>query len=76
MAAEGFQVYGDPDSPVVPCLLYHPTKMPAFSRLCLERGIAVGIDDYQIKMARDKLLTAVQNFAGSATGATTAGSYA
>jgi serine palmitoyltransferase len=41
MSDEGFQVYGDPDSPVVPLMLYHPTKMPAFSRLCLERGIAV-----------------------------------
>eukprot|EP01108_Squamamoeba_japonica_P003000 TRINITY_DN250_c0_g1_i1.p3 TRINITY_DN250_c0_g1~~TRINITY_DN250_c0_g1_i1.p3 ORF type:complete len:164 (-),score=39.22 TRINITY_DN250_c0_g1_i1:34-525(-) len=41
LAADGFQVYGDPDSPVVPCLLYHPTKIPSFSRLCLEEGIAV-----------------------------------
>ncbi|MEN0110173.1 MAG: chemotaxis protein CheW [Planctomycetota bacterium] len=42
----------------------------------VERGMSVGIDDYQIKMDRDKLLTAVQNFAGSATGANYAGSYA
>ncbi len=41
MSDEGFQVYGDPDSPVVPLMLYHPTKMPAFSRLCLEKRIAV-----------------------------------
>jgi serine palmitoyltransferase len=37
----GFQVAGDPDSPVVPMFLYHPTKMPAFSRLLLDRGIAI-----------------------------------
>jgi len=41
LADDGFQVYGDPDSPVVPLMLYHPTKMPAFSRLCLEKGIGV-----------------------------------
>ena len=32
----------------------------------IQRGMDVGIDDYQIKMDRDKLLTAVQNFAGQA----------
>ncbi|MEQ8846153.1 hybrid sensor histidine kinase/response regulator [Botrimarina sp.] len=32
----------------------------------VERGIRAGIDDYQIKMDRDKLLTAIQNFAGCA----------
>jgi hypothetical protein len=36
----------------------------------------VGIDDYQIKMDRDKLLTAVQNFAGQAQRGRTVGSYA
>lgn len=31
----------------------------------IERGLKAGIDDYQIKMDRDKLLTAIQNFAGA-----------
>ncbi|KAI9208615.1 pyridoxal phosphate-dependent transferase [Polychytrium aggregatum] len=36
----GFIVYGH-DSPVVPLLLFHPAKIPAFSREMLKRGIAV-----------------------------------
>jgi two-component system chemotaxis sensor kinase CheA len=35
----------------------------------VQHGIAVGIDDYQIKMDRDKLLTAIHNFAGTRAGA-------
>jgi len=34
----------------------------------VERGIEVGIDDYQIKMDRDKLLNSLQNFAGVKAG--------
>jgi len=34
----------------------------------VQRGIEVGIDDYQIKMDRDKLLNSLQNFAGSKAG--------
>mmetsp|Transcript_10695 Transcript_10695/g.25832 ORF Transcript_10695/g.25832 Transcript_10695/m.25832 type:complete len:539 (-) Transcript_10695:114-1730(-) len=41
LSALGFQVYGDPDSPVVPMMLFFPGKISAFSRLCLERNIAV-----------------------------------
>lgn len=37
----GYQVFGDEDSPVVPAMLYFPSKIPAFSRECLKRGIAV-----------------------------------
>lgn len=37
----GLQVFGDEDSPVVPAMLYFPAKIPAFSRECLARGIAV-----------------------------------
>jgi len=37
----GFKVLGDIDSPIVPVMLHHPWKMAAFSRRCLERGIAV-----------------------------------
>lgn len=42
----------------------------------VQHGMEVGIDDYQIKMDRDKLLTAVQNFAGKAQQSQTVGSYA
>jgi len=37
----GFIVYGNDDSPVVPVMLYMISKTSAFSRLMLERGIAV-----------------------------------
>lgn len=42
----GFIVYGCPDSPVIPMLLYCPSKMPAFSRMMLQRKIAVVIVAY------------------------------
>ena len=34
-------VLGSHDSPIVPVMLYNPTKIAGFSRMCLERGIAV-----------------------------------
>ncbi len=34
----------------------------------VQRGIEVGIDDYQVKMDRDKLLASLQNFAGTKAG--------
>ena len=34
----------------------------------VQRGIEVGIDDYQIKMDRDKLLNSLHNFAGTKSG--------
>ena len=37
----GLHVYGDYDSPVIPVLLYNPTKIAAFSRECLNLGLAV-----------------------------------
>jgi len=37
----GCHVLGDYDSPVVPTMLYNPAKIPAFSRECLKRGLAV-----------------------------------
>jgi len=37
----GLHVYGDYDSPIVPVLLYNPTKILAFSRECFERDLAV-----------------------------------
>jgi len=37
----GFQVYGDDDSPVVPIMLYYPSKLALFTRQCLKRNIAI-----------------------------------
>ena len=37
----GCEVFGDEGSPVVPLMLYHPAKIAAFSRECLEQGLAV-----------------------------------
>lgn len=37
----GCEVLGDHDSPVMPIMLYNPAKIPAFSRECLKRNIAV-----------------------------------
>ncbi|GAQ81699.1 Long-Chain Base 1 [Klebsormidium nitens] len=37
----GVEVLGDEDSPVMPVMLYNPAKIPAFSRECLKRNIAV-----------------------------------
>uniref|UniRef100_A0A7S2K1K0 serine C-palmitoyltransferase n=1 Tax=Leptocylindrus danicus TaxID=163516 RepID=A0A7S2K1K0_9STRA len=37
----GLQVLGNYDSPIMPVMLYNPTKIPAFSRELLKRGIAV-----------------------------------
>eukprot|EP00455_Lapot_gusevi_P015405 TRINITY_DN1779_c0_g1_i1.p1 TRINITY_DN1779_c0_g1~~TRINITY_DN1779_c0_g1_i1.p1 ORF type:complete len:488 (-),score=149.17 TRINITY_DN1779_c0_g1_i1:50-1513(-) len=37
----GLHVLGEPDSPVVPVLLLMPSKVSAFSRECLKRGLAV-----------------------------------
>jgi len=42
----GFIVYGEPGSPVVPMLLFHPAKIGAFSRELKERGIAVVVVSY------------------------------
>ncbi|CAM6116275.1 unnamed protein product [Calypogeia fissa] len=37
----GCEVLGDEDSPVMPVMLYHPAKIPAFSRECFKRNVAV-----------------------------------
>ncbi|KAL4790717.1 pyridoxal phosphate-dependent transferase [Aspergillus venezuelensis] len=42
----GFIVYGHDDSPIVPLMLYHPAKMPAFSREMLQRKISVVVVTY------------------------------
>jgi serine palmitoyltransferase len=42
----GFLVYGDPGSPIIPVMLFRPANIGAFSRMCLERGIAVVVVGY------------------------------
>jgi serine palmitoyltransferase len=37
----GMHVYGNYDSPIIPVLIYFPSKVAAFSRECLARGVAV-----------------------------------
>jgi serine palmitoyltransferase len=37
----GLQVMGRYDSPIMPMMLYNPTKISAFSRECFKRGLAV-----------------------------------
>lgn len=39
LTALGGEVLGDPDSPVIPMMLYQPTKISAFSRECLKRQV-------------------------------------
>nr|POE85075.1 serine palmitoyltransferase 2 [Quercus suber] len=42
----GFIIYGHDDSPIIPLLLYHPAKIPAFSHEMLRRKIAVVVVGY------------------------------
>lgn len=58
----GFIVYGHDDSPVIPMMLYHPGKLPAFSREMLKRGISVVMAGYPAT----PLLTARVRFCVSA----------
>lgn len=37
----GVEVLGNEDSPIIPVMLYLPTKISVFSRECLKRGLAV-----------------------------------
>lgn len=51
----GFIVYGHRDSPVVPLLLYYPTRMACFGRFMLQRGVAVvvvGFPATPLRLAR------------------------
>nr|WCZ58769.1 serine palmitoyltransferase 2 [Seculamonas ecuadoriensis] len=41
MTEMGFVCLGNHDSPIVPVLTYVPSIMPAFSRECLKRGVAI-----------------------------------
>jgi len=58
----GFIVYGHDDSPVVPMILYHPGKLPAFSHEMLKRNISISISGYPAT----PLLTARVRFCVSA----------
>lgn len=42
----GFIVYGHDDSPIIPLILYHPAKIPAFSHEMLKRKISVVVVGY------------------------------
>ncbi|KAJ2723147.1 serine palmitoyltransferase component [Coemansia sp. Benny D115] len=46
LAQMGFMTMGDSGSPVIPLLLFSPAKIPAFSRECLKRNIAVVVVSY------------------------------
>ena len=46
LVAMGCAVLGARDSPVIPIMLYNPTKVAAFSRECLARGVAVVVVGY------------------------------
>lgn len=37
----GLDVLGNWDSPVMPLMIYHLGKLPAFSRMCLDQNVAV-----------------------------------
>ncbi|KAJ1496533.1 serine palmitoyltransferase, long chain base subunit [Coelomomyces lativittatus] len=55
---KGFIVYGHV-SPVIPMLIFHPTKLAYFSRACLEKGIAVvvvGAPATPLILSREKSL--------------------
>ena len=42
----GFIIAGHDDSPIIPLMLYHPAKLPAFSREMLQRKISVVVVGY------------------------------
>eukprot|EP00928_Gymnodinium_smaydae_P039374 TRINITY_DN26912_c0_g1_i1.p1 TRINITY_DN26912_c0_g1~~TRINITY_DN26912_c0_g1_i1.p1 ORF type:complete len:1089 (-),score=227.97 TRINITY_DN26912_c0_g1_i1:230-3496(-) len=48
MEEEGFKVLGDYDSPIIPMMIHHPRKIAWFSRMCMERGIAVVVVGYPV----------------------------
>ncbi|KAK4395550.1 Long chain base biosynthesis protein 2a [Sesamum angolense] len=53
----GFEVLGDNDSPVMPIMLYNPAKIPAFSRECLKRNVAVdgGFSSHPFTVSRARI---------------------
>jgi len=54
----GLHILGNYDSPIMPVMLYNPTKIAAFSRECFKRGLAVvvvGFPAVPILMSRARL---------------------
>jgi serine palmitoyltransferase len=54
----GLHIYGDYDSPVIPVMIYNPTKIAAFSRECYDRGLAmvvVGFPATPIILSRSRV---------------------
>jgi len=45
---EGFVVFGDTDSPVIPMMIYHVAKLPVFSRHLYARKIAIVIVGFPV----------------------------
>lgn len=46
LIAKGFVVFGEEESPIIPLLIYNPGKMFEFSRMCMQRGLAVVVVGY------------------------------
>ncbi|KAM0677285.1 hypothetical protein BDAP_002146 [Binucleata daphniae] len=42
----GYVVFGDQGSPVVPLMIFNPGKIAEFSRMCLERKLAIVVVGY------------------------------
>lgn len=62
--AMGCEVLGDNDSPVIPFMLYIPTKIPLFSRMCFERHIAVvvvGFPAVPLNAARTRICISAEH---------------
>lgn len=38
---KGFIIYGNDDSPVVPLLVFFPTKLASLNRMCMEKGLGI-----------------------------------
>lgn len=72
LADLGLHVLGNYDSPVVPVMLYNPTKIAAFSRECLKRGLAVvvvGFPAVPILMSRARFCISAGHTRGDLDGA-------
>lgn len=48
----GFIVYGHRDSPIIPLLLFQPSKMPMFSRMMLDRSLALPPSERRLRAAQ------------------------
>ena len=54
----GCHVLGDDGSPVMPLMIYNPSKIPAMSRMCFDRGVAlvvVGFPATPLLLARARV---------------------